>query len=527
MATFQHTSYRPRSGAATVLPLIGWGLVIVASALLAGFAASLETKIPAILLISMIAAAGILMVSANSVLWVLLVATLVLTGLVQYFGRINQIQWLPSLLGLMMFIRALVEVVDTRPVALNAAARSKGMPAFVWWFIAFVFLALASNIGKSAPALQIIGGVKNYIAMWGVLILMMVARITPEQLAKLWKGLIAIAFLQFPLVIFQHFFVASKRASLTAGYHFLPWDSVVGTFGGDPEGGGASGALAIFVVIAFTLLLAFWKNALVGWRTIALSAIVVMITIVLGEVKVVLVLLPLAVFLLFRAELLRRPLTLLGGLLVLALSLASITMVYQSLYWDASAGASGRADPLEHMQRAFEESIDPNHLDRKSGEVGRMATLALWWNDFRSGTAERMLGHGFGASRLSPVGAGVVAKRYYPYRVGLTSAASMLWDVGALAFFCYTAALVAAAWTARRLSRSPDIPIFHRAVLESALVAIALIYVGAFYNADLLYLPAMGFMLTIFLGHVAYWYRHSAPSQTPLAPSLQPTLVRR
>jgi hypothetical protein len=79
---------------------------------------------------------------------------------------------------------------------------------------------------------------------------------------------------------------------------------------------------------------------------------------------------------------------------------------------------------------------------------------------------------------------------------------------------------------ARRLSRSPDIPAFHRAVLEAALVAIALIYVGAFYNADLLYLPAMGFMLAMFLGHVAYWYRRSGSSRAPLTASLQPTLVR-
>ena len=514
MASFQHVQYRPQGSSYGILAAILWALIIGLSALLAGFVAGLDTKIPAVLLIAVMAGVAILTMRANSVLWLLLIVTLVITGLVQYFGRINQIQWLPSLLAFGMFIRALLEGFGSRQTGAQMPKQG-GMPAFMWWFIAFVFLALAANIGKFESALQFLAGIKNYLAIWGVLVLIVVAKLTPEQLERLWKGIIAIGLLQVPVIIFQHLFFASKRAATIAGYHRAAWDSVVGTFGGDPDGGGASGALALFLVVVLTLILALWKYGLVRHRTVIAGSLAVFVAIALGEVKVVLVILPLAVVMLFRGELLRRPLTLLGGLL-LALAMVAITLAYQALYWDKSGGA--KKGPMEHIERAIDWSFGVDSVDRVTGEMGRVATLALWVRDYRADAGERVLGHGFGSSRLSPVGAGRIAKRYYPYLVGSTAAAGMLWDIGVLGLLAFCAVLVSAAFTGIRLSRSTEIPAFHRAVLETAVVGIVLYFMAVFYSADHLYLPAMGFLLMLFLGQIAFWYRRVAvPRRDPPA----------
>ena len=47
-------------------------------------------------------------------------------------------------------------------------------------------------------------------------ILLAVARLSPDQLARLWKGVLVLAFLQFPVIVFQHVFVASRRAASAA-----------------------------------------------------------------------------------------------------------------------------------------------------------------------------------------------------------------------------------------------------------------------------------------------------------------------
>src|SRR5690606_40228821 len=55
--------------------------------------------------------------------------------------------------------------------------------------------------------------------------------------------------------------------------------------------------------------------------------------------------------------------------------------------------------------------------------------LATWARDAKSDVKEKVLGHGFGASRIGAASIGDVARRFYPYRITPSAAASMLWDI--------------------------------------------------------------------------------------------------
>jgi hypothetical protein len=506
---------RPRTTRSGFGLAIAWVFITALASLFAGLVIGLDSNVLSLLLLGLIGSAGLLTLPVSVVLWVLVVFTLVIAGTVQYFGRINQVQWLPSLLAAVMFLRAVIELVARRTaVKEEASASTWEIPVFVWILIAYLFIAFASNVGKFSSLIQFLAGIKNYIAIWGVLLLIMVARVSPEALARLWKGVIAIALLQLPFVLYQHFFVASRRATMAfAGYHRPAWDSVVGTFGGDPDGGGASGALAFLLVVTLTLILALWRNSLLKLRYALSASLLIIGMILLAEIKVVLGLIPLAVLLLFARDFVRRPSTFFAFCISMIALSATIVLAYQTLYWQKAAGPVLK--PSEHVQRALEVNMDPDYLDPRTGEVGRFAMLALWARDSRSGITEKLIGHGFGAARISFVGVGAVAKRYYPFQVGRSTAASMLWEIGLLGLLAFTAVLVTAVTAARRLLRHPDLPVFHRGILEASIVSIVLLYLMVFYNSDVLYLPAIGFLLMLFLGQIAYWQLRLAPIRRP------------
>ena len=496
---------RPAPVSRNALMVAGWFVTVSLVALLAGAVIGLDSKVVSLLLVGAISAIIILSLPSVAVFWVLLVVILILTGLVQYFGRVNQVQWIPSILAGAMFFRTILELVKKRTdSAVTMPAGRLPIPAFVWLFALYATVALAANIGNVGSLIQFVAGLKNYIAIWGVLFFIAVAAITPQSLVKIWKGVIVIALLQFGIVLYQHFFVAPKRSLVTMGLHRPAWDSVVGTFGGDPDGGGASGALALFLVVAMTLLMALWKNGLVRTLPLVVGSGLILLSLALAEVKIVLVLVPLAVLLVFLGSFVRRPLAFVSSALLVGSVLVALGLVYQMLYWQYGGGYNIPA--AENFERAIETTLDPNNVNPVTGAVGRTASLAIWARDPKSDISEKILGHGFGASRIGATGIGDIARRYYPYQITPSAAASMLWDIGLLGLVAFTAVLVSAALSARRLAREPSIPPFHRAVLEAVTVSLGLVYVTVFYNGDLLYLPATGFLLMLLMGQVAYWH---------------------
>ncbi|OGA40948.1 MAG: hypothetical protein A3G24_10345 [Betaproteobacteria bacterium RIFCSPLOWO2_12_FULL_62_13] len=435
------------------------------------------------------------------VLWVMFLMSLLGVGLLQYFGRFNQALWLPAIFGGFLFFRALTEAIRggrgwgyRRP--------SLPLPGFIWSFLGLILILVVSCIGNQIPVVQAIAGTKNYVLLWGLTIFLL--NVTPHEhvFEKIWRSFLFVVLTQLPFTLYQHFFVASRRRAI--GVHDAAWDSVLGTFGGDPEGGGASGALALVLVLGMTLVLALWRRRqLSSWSAlIVLTSIIV--TIGLAEIKVVIGLVPAAFVLLYRRELLRRPVFSLVSLIIIAAALSGVVILYDNIYWSSSPGNLGA---LEHLKRSFSNFFSPENMVLGTGEVGRIAGLSLWANDSRGSLIQVLFGYGVGASRLSAFAAGEVALRYFPYKIGSTSAATLLWDVGIVGAAFFVVTIFMAAARGARLSNHESIPLFHRCALEVSTVGLMLVLSMLPYNSDALYLPATGFLIVFMVGFVGYWHR--------------------
>lgn len=71
------------------------------------------------------------------------------------------------------------------------------------------------------------------------------------------------------------------------------WDSVVGTFGGDPMGGGNTAAMGLFCLLIMLLKLSEYKHGLTTFKSMALHIILGFGLCIIGEVKFVILLSPL------------------------------------------------------------------------------------------------------------------------------------------------------------------------------------------------------------------------------------------
>ena len=161
--------------------------------------------------------------------------------------------------------------------------------------------------------------------MWGLFFLLVVSSITFESLERVWKGLLVIAVLQLPFALYQRLFEVPRRYYAKGA---TALDAIVGTFPGSADGG-ANGSLAMFCVFSMALALALWRNKVLGSGATFVVVTATLISIALGEVKVILVFFPLAFMVMNRKEIVRRPLHFLGtGAIVLAI-LGGVLSIYR------------------------------------------------------------------------------------------------------------------------------------------------------------------------------------------------------
>lgn len=74
-------------------------------------------------------------------------------------------------------------------------------------------------------------------------------------------------YVQFPLAIYQVLVVVPKRVALRGEDE--KWDSVVGTFGGDPMGGGNTAAMGMFCLLIMLLKVSEFKHGICSFKSMA------------------------------------------------------------------------------------------------------------------------------------------------------------------------------------------------------------------------------------------------------------------
>ncbi len=493
---------RPSSMWATYL---GVALFILLVGVVGGMAIATSAKMLIVPVFGLVVGLFLLLLPVEWILITLVAFAFLISGIVGYFAKINQVFWVPYILGLAIWLITLAEVTLRGNI-------QRGAWPFVLWAFVIYLLMLGINvlINPESPGIYLVAA-KNYLFLLSVFLAGFVLIKKPETYEVIWKILLVVALLQLPVVIYQYVVVGGKIAD--AGGQ--GWDAVSGSFGGS-ESGGSSGFMGIYLVTILALLISLLRNQAINASKATLFAVVCITPVFMAEVKAMfLIFLPLAFFWLFRTAIVRNPFQAGIWSLVFVAVMASGLFAYDKLHYQVANSVVDRT-LLERVNEAVLLETDPNYLNVLSGEMGRTALLVLWWRQHGLDEPDKLIfGHGLGSTRVSSFYVGEVQKRFPRLRLDRNAMSVLLWDIGVAGACAYILLLVAGSRLSLRLSASSDIPAQHRAYLETSGIYLILALASLVYNRSVIEHPGMIMLVMLSLGQAAYWfYRLRPPGQT-------------
>jgi len=484
------------------LALIALIAFLLLFAILSGAATAFAGQIGVFIFGGLVLGAVALLLPLRWLVITLVFMSFVVAGQLTYFAGVEKANWIPYLMGLLLLVRFPIDAMQQHSKGTVRAAEPSGAilgaRLSIWLYMATL---LASTLINASPPFQAVLGSKDLLFIWGLYVVLAAGLIKPGLVERIWLALPWLMLLQLPLILYQRFVVAAGR--LTAA----PWDAVVGAFGGNPDGGGASGAMGTFCVIGMVTVVSLWRSGLIpGWQAILLS-VAGLLGIMLAEVKFMILLLPVAFFLMSARELVRNPVKALMAIISgFALAFA-ILIIYSQLYTDRG----GRSQTFqEYATNMIEANLDPNYVAPKRNQLGRVTSIVFWYQKHSMREPSSLLiGHGIGSSRrsLSYIGE---AQKPYALNLGRTSFTLLLWEVGIIGTAAYLALHCFAYFALFRMSGDPTRSTRSRVVLASMAVAIVMLAAGIPYTSDLLGTYQIQVILMLCLGYMVVSGRRDA-----------------
>ncbi|MEW5788593.1 MAG: hypothetical protein AB1899_12145 [Pseudomonadota bacterium] len=504
MRTF--TSVGQTSPSPGLLGIVLMVVVFLMFAALSGAIVALGSKVLILPVLAVMGLAVVLAIPVTWTLWLMFVALFVILGPVVYFTRYTQLQWLPPLMGAVFMAHILFQAL--RGKFHGQAGR---IPGFVVILMLFLVLAGFSTLIDKPDFSEMLNASRFYLFMWPVMLVIMNGMVKPATVEQLWRALLLIALLQVPFAAYQYFFVALKSSRLS------PWDAVVGTFPGNIEGGGQSAAMGMLLLIVMLTAIALWraKRLRGAWAgLIVLSGIGVL---ALAEVKAVVLMLPVAIALYYRRELMRRPVESLMSMLAAGALVAALFVGYEHFHYeDAAHDLTNPNLPTSTYERIV-RAINPESSSEVEHQLGRITHLVYWWDiNVAAGDLQHSLfGFGAGATQTSNLGVGEIARRF-PYAMDVSSTTILLWETGLLGHAAFLFLLLSGAWLSGRVARDESIPESHRLFLRVGAIGLFLLAVTLPYKDYALRSMPIQFLLMLMLGQAGYWYRKLATQAGPM-----------
>lgn len=441
--------------------------------------------------------------------WVMLLLVLVISGSVQYFADISQLQWVASGIGICLLISGFLRGASASN---KGPGRITGIDASLLLFTATALVSTAFGEGGAA---HLAAGLRNYLPFLGLYVYVRFGGIDGANLRRTAWFLFWVAVLQWPVELYQALVVVNERVS--ANYFGSAWDSVVGTFGGPKFGGGASGSLAIYLVFAMALTLAMWRNSVLLAPRAVIALLAILLGIGLAETKVVFVLIPVTLGLLYSDEMRRRPSRFVFGAVLTVGLLAVLLYVYFIFFWQSQTKGS----VIDAILRRFSYSFDPNFMPAYNWP-GRTTGLVIWFKaqDFLGDSYHWLIGYGVAAATsMSTIAGPGVAALKFGLGTDVTGATKLLWEVGVIGFIAYLVPIVlsfkAFTWA---LSRNDYDPLI-RALFE-AMRAIALVLLLAvLYEVTIVSSPPLQLLALMLCGIASRVYPAQSKADRPRFPS--------
>lgn len=352
--------------------------------------------------------------------------TLIFCGLVQYFTGELSVLWLPFFMTMLM---AGFLVLQTRyePVRLDAQEA-----IVLTLYLSFIVLAGISTLFQGGALIALIG-FKNEIALSLVMLCLLLGFCRESQIYQVTRGLYWIFYLQFPVALYQLIFVVPQRVALRGEEE--KWDSVVGTFGGDPMGGGNTAAMGLFCLLIMLLKVSEYKHGLTSFKNMALHIMLGFVMCIIGEVKFVILLSPLLlgwVWIMpsWVKEASKVNLAVLLSILVAMVLLIGLAIVILAYSYTAAYGIDMAESPFTVFFDSLSYIFDPNFI-LPGGEIGRFTTLTFWLqhNDL-SGLPGTLFGYGLNATNSGSFLSPGFLNQVYNLILDSTAMSMLLWEVG-------------------------------------------------------------------------------------------------
>lgn len=467
-------------------PILGWAVGLTFVVLIAALLPVFPKGIIALAL-GVVAMVCVWLLSPYAAVVLLALVTFALIGPIESLGRVDRVFWASYLLALALWLKVVAHALSSRIFASrprhHTIESNRQYSILAVYFVILLSAALFATLSAAPSPLQVVLATRDYAWMWSVFALVVVGALNTKPLVRSFHMLPWLVVLQTPLILYQRY--AVSKGSLRN------WDAVVGIFGGNPDGGGASGAMGAFsVLMALYTIVRARSGQVSGWFA-ALVTLSAAVAIGLAEVKFVVLTAPIvAIAVLGFGVIARSPKALLTFVLVLA---AAPLALYG--YWKSfeTAGSKGYGSFENYMHVVIERNLSSTDVHFGAVEMGRVAAIKFWWEqaDFSSRPVEALVGHGIGSTRIG-IFPGDVAKRY-TFKVARSSLVILLWELGLVGAIVAVVALVALLMRGtsayKRLTTNQDADADLVAALRLALgvMVIGLLFLP--YNTDLMGTP--------------------------------------
>ncbi len=419
-------------------------IVVVLMAISAGLAAASGS----LFVTGIIGAAlcGIFLVFAPVLLlWFVIVGSTIVAGLASlYLPEAGPLRWAfviaAVFLGLAAIVRHLFEMMNMQRRA------TRLFEAVLFWALLYLFIVVVSSLFNGGLNFGSVVGLKNHFQVWGILFAFMFVPMTLRNVNAFLYYFLFLGSIQLVPVLHQYLVLTQQRVGLTQV------DVVVGTFVGSMHGGGANALLAMVQVICVAILAGFWRRNRISGMSIIAASLFLLIPALLNEAKIVLVVLPLALGVVFW-DYLRRNVT------VLLLSAVLAIPVLAGMLW-IQADIMREHNPRNNkdFESFVQSTVDYNIGDRGHGNyiLNRTTVYPFWWSQHGlQNPLETIMGHGAASSKDSGAGLSerTLAKTRYPgYGIGLTGISALLWETGVLGLIAVIGLFVSAFRVAGRLA---------------------------------------------------------------------------
>ena len=371
----------------------------------------------------------------------------------------------------------------------------KGTPSFIWAILCFIAYTILSAMGNFYSLIEFASGFKRDFQMWGILFALCWLDFDERNIHRWLMFFLMVALIQWFFVLYELVAIVPLREGFRDSFPgMVPIDAAAGTFGATIYGGGNSGDMASFLIIIMGFLLARKLENTLSTRGLVQLSLWVLAPLFMGETKVVIIMLPLMLLVLYRRELLANPHYALlgvigGGFLMMGAGLAYVYAMHMS-----------------SISELYEATLSYNTGEEGYGSyfLNRTTALTFWLqNQGASDPISFIFGNGLGSAYDRQ---GHIDLHFPRYGVGLSAVSTMLWETGLFGCFLLITVFILAWRAAGRLYQESSEAIV-RADASAIQVALVLFSFHLSYTKSLLEATPFQIVFASVLGYLAWLYR--------------------